>query len=102
MHSLNSTEIISDYQSPAYSGPAIKLGAGVIGSQADTAASLAGYRVVAGLCATVGIAGGYSQGGGHSALSNIYGLAADNVLEWEVVTALGDHLVATRTQHSDL
>lgn len=58
--------------------------------------------MVAGLCGTVGIAGGYSQGGGHSALSNSYGLAADNVLEWEVVTASGDHLVATPTEHADL
>lgn len=29
-------------------------------------------------------------------------MAADQVLEWEVVTADGAHLVATPTQHSDL
>lgn len=99
---MNSTEIITKYASAAYSGPAIKLGAGVIASQADIAADAAGYRIVSGLCATVGVAGGYSQGGGHSALSNIYGLAADNVLEWEVVTIAGDHLIATPTRHTDL
>lgn len=59
-------------------GPAIKLGAGVIASQADVAAAAAaaGYGVVTGLCATVGVPGGHSQGGGHSALSNIYDKAA--------------------------
>lgn len=101
-HNMNSTDVIANYESATYTGPAIKLGAGVIASQADVAAAAAGYRVVTGLCATVGVAGGYSQGGGHSALSNIYGLAADNVLEWELVTITGQHLVATSAQHSDL
>jgi FAD/FMN-containing dehydrogenase len=35
-------------------------------------------------------------------LSSSYGLAADNVLEWEVVTASGEHLVATPDQHNEL
>lgn len=43
-----------------------------------------------------GLAGGYTQGGGHSALGSRYGLSADQVLEWEVVDGLGRHLVATR------
>lgn len=101
-HNINTTAIIANYTSEAYSGPAIKLGAGVIVSQADVAAGNAGYRVVTGNCPTVGVAGGYSQGGGHSSLSNIYGLAADNVLEWEVVTVAGNHVVATPSQHADL
>lgn len=48
------------------------------------------------------IAGGYTQGGGHSTLSSIYGLSADNVLEWEVVTANGQHITATPTEYADL
>ena len=35
---------------------------------------------VGGTAATVSPAGGYIQGAGHSALSPLYGLAADNVL----------------------
>lgn len=55
-----------------------------------------------GTCPTVGIVGGYTQGGGHSILSSSYGVAADNVLEWEVVTVDGRHLTATPTQNADL
>lgn len=40
--------------------------------------------------------------GGHSALSTSYGLSADNVLEWEVVTADGQFLIANETTNSDL
>lgn len=85
-----------------YQGPAIRLGAGVIGLDAYEAANAAGYRVVGGNCPSVGIVGGYTQGGGHSSMSNLYGVAADNVLEWEVVTATGEHLVATPEENSDL
>jgi FAD/FMN-containing dehydrogenase len=48
-----------------------------------------GLVVVGGECPTIGIAGGYTQGGGNSAISTSFGLAADNVLKWEVVTANG-------------
>ncbi|KAL8290967.1 hypothetical protein RB600_006442 [Gaeumannomyces tritici] len=99
---LNKTEIIVNYSSTFYSGPAIKLGAGVLAVEAYLAAHERGYRVVGGTCATVGIAGGYSQGGGHSALSSVHGPAADNVLAWEVVTPAGEHLVATPESYRDL
>ena len=46
--------------------------------------------------------GGYTQGGGHSALSSRYGLAADQTLEWEVMTANGRLLRASPTENSDL
>ncbi|KAG6380592.1 FAD-binding domain-containing protein [Boletus reticuloceps] len=51
---------------------------------------------------TVGAGGGYLMGGGHSALSPVYGLAVDRVLEFEVVVASGQVLVANRCQNSDL
>ncbi|KAF8435773.1 FAD-binding domain-containing protein [Boletus edulis BED1] len=51
---------------------------------------------------TVGAGGGYLMGGGHSALSPVYGLAVDRVLEYEVVVASGQVLVANRCQNSDL
>ncbi|KKY27826.1 putative fad fmn-containing isoamyl alcohol oxidase [Diplodia seriata] len=101
-HHLKSVSII-DYTSPAYSGKAIKVGAGVQGGEAYAAADAAGLAVVGGECPTVGIAGGYSQGGGHSALASKYGLAADQVLEWEVVDgATGAVHVANRQQNRDL
>lgn len=50
----------------------------------------------------VGIVGGCGQGGGHGALQGLYGLAADNTLEFEVVTAKGEHLKAAPTENADL
>lgn len=72
------------------------------GIEAYTAAQAQGLRMVGGECPSVGIAGGYSQGGGHSALNSRYGLGADQVLEWEVIDGSGRFLVANREQNTDL
>ncbi|KAL2019325.1 hypothetical protein VTK56DRAFT_9792 [Thermocarpiscus australiensis] len=101
-HHLKSIQYLPEYKSPHYRGPAIKLGAGVQAWEAAAAAHATGHRLVSGVCPTVGISGGYSQGGGHSILSGMYGMGADNVLEWEVVTVDGRHLVASPSQHADL
>ncbi|KAH8895709.1 FAD-binding domain-containing protein [Thozetella sp. PMI_491] len=101
MHHLDSVEIQS-YESMHYTGPALKMGAGVIGANAISAAHEHGYRLITGTCPSIGIAGGYTMGGGHGMLSGKYGLSADNVLEWEVITANGRHLTATPTENSDL
>lgn len=101
-HNMKSQEYIPNYQSSHYTGPAIKLGAGNEGYDAYLGANKTGHQIVGGSCPTVGIAGGYSQGGGHSMLGSLYGMGADNVLEWEVVTADGKHIVATPEQHEDL
>ena len=93
---------VVDHDDSHYSGKALKMGAGVEGLEAYVAADKAGLHVVGGTCPSVGISGGYSQGGGHSPLASRYGLAADQVLEWEVVTAEGKHLICNREQNSDL
>ena len=100
-HYLKSTSF-STYQSATYSGPAAKLGAGIQGWEAYEAANAREVRIVGGTCPTVGVSGGYTQGGGHSLLSSIYGLSADNVLEWEVVTADGSEVAATPSNRPDL
>ncbi|KAF7560209.1 hypothetical protein G7046_g3925 [Stylonectria norvegica] len=100
-HHLKSTKIIN-WNTPQYKGKALKLGAGVQGFEALEAAHAAGLAVVTGECPSVGLAGGYTQGGGHSALSTAFGLAADNTLEWEVVTPAGDVVTASRQHNSDL
>ena len=46
--------------------------------------------------------GGYTQGGGHSALTSRYGMAADQTLEWEVVSANGTLVRASPTENPDL
>ncbi|KAF5873341.1 putative fad binding domain protein [Botrytis fragariae] len=95
------TEIV-DYRSSYYNGKAIKVGAGVSVMEAMTAANSQGLVVVGGNDGTVGFAGGYTQGGGHGQLVSKYGLAADQVLEWEVVTGNGDFLIASPTENKDL
>ncbi|GJD01259.1 FAD binding domain-containing protein [Colletotrichum higginsianum] len=100
-HHMNSAEVV-DWNSAAYQGKAMKVGAGAQGFHVMEAAHAAGLAVVGGECPTVGIAGGYTQGGGHSALSTSFGLSADNVLEWEVITANGTFLTASKTENADL
>ncbi|KAK6599174.1 FAD binding domain protein [Botrytis cinerea] len=91
-----------NYTSTNYTGPAVKAGAGVQFYEAYEIAAENGLRVVGGFCPTVGIAGGYVQGGGHGPLGATYGLSADNALEFEVVTADGRHLIATPEENPDL
>ncbi|KAL0572749.1 hypothetical protein V5O48_009213 [Marasmius crinis-equi] len=102
MHNLKDVAWYPNYTSADYNGPAVKAPAGVLGIELATAASSRGYAVVSGECPTVGLAGGYTQGGGHSILGPMYGLAADQTLEFEVVTMKGEHIVASPTQNEDL
>lgn len=101
-HYLKDITHIPAYKGREYSGAAFKLGAGVQGFEIMAAARDKGLVVVGGECPTVGLVGGYAQGGGHSAISTSFGLAADNVLNWEVVTASGKHVNASPRENSDL
>ncbi|KAI0838428.1 FAD/FMN-containing isoamyl alcohol oxidase MreA [Hypoxylon sp. FL0890] len=101
-HNLKSLDFIEKYQGCNYTGPAIKVGAGVEAITAYEFADSHGVILVAGNCPTVGVPGGYIQGGGHGPLSSKFGLAADQVLEYEVITADGEFLTATATNNSDL
>lgn len=101
MHYMKDISVV-DYVSSHYSGKAMKMGAGVQTFEASEAAYKAGLVVVGGNCATVGLAGGYSQGGGHGQLVSHVGLAADQVLEWEVVLANGKLVTASPKNHPDL
>ncbi|RYO96188.1 hypothetical protein DL765_011669 [Monosporascus sp. GIB2] len=99
---LKSLELIREYQDSEYLGPAIKVGAGIEGGEAYDFANAHGLMVVGGNCPNVGIAGGYTQGGGISILSSKYGLAADQVLSWEVITSSGALVTASPTENTDL
>jgi len=61
-----------------------------------------GYVLTGGGGATVGAAGGYVLGGGHSPLSRSLGLAADNVLAIDVVVANGTLLHVTQCSSPEL
>ncbi len=101
MHHLKDIKIY-DYRSSHYNGKAMKMGAGVQGFEAYEAAHVQGLSITGGECPTVGLAGGYTQGGGHSALASKYGLAADQTLEWELIDGMGRYLRASRDQNPDL
>ena len=58
--------------------------------------------VVGGGALTVGAAGGFLQGGGHSANSPKLGLAVDNLLEADIVIADGTLLTINKCWHTDL
>lgn len=98
---LNTVDIM-DWNDDWHQGKAVKFGAGVRGYEIMEALKGKGLVTLGGECPTVGVAGGYTQGGGHSALSTEFGLGADNTLEWEVVTADGRVVKASRTENSDL
>jgi hypothetical protein len=80
---------------------AITAAAGVQMLEIDYEASLRNLTIVSGGAGTVGL-GGYLTGGGHGALSLTYGLAADQVLEIEMVTPGGKILTVNECQHKDL
>ncbi|KAI9372975.1 chanoclavine-I synthase oxidoreductase protein [Aspergillus egyptiacus] len=89
--------------SEAELGPAVSVGAGATLGEVYARGAHEGWVVVGGECPTVGAVGGFLQGGGVSNfLSFTDGLAVDNVLEFEVVTAEGELVVANAHQHSDL
>lgn len=100
-HHLKDIEFV-DWADENYEGKAIKMGAGVQAFEAMEAARDVGLVTVGGECPTVGIVGGYTQGGGHSALSTNFGLGADQALSWEIVTANGTLVNASREENSDL
>ncbi|KAF2818466.1 FAD-binding domain-containing protein [Ophiobolus disseminans] len=91
VHNLKGITYSQNYTSPtgSYTGRAVTYAAG---TQAFEGNVLMGQKnmsfIVAG-GSTVGIAGGFLQGGGHSSFTSYYGLAADNVLALTAVTADG-------------
>jgi FAD/FMN-containing dehydrogenase len=74
---------------------------GVIWGELNAAAAEHGLAVTGGLISTTGIAG-YTLGGGLGWLMGKYGLAADNLLAVELVTADGDVLEVDAASHPDL
>lgn len=108
---FDNTHDAEQHGSVAYKGKAARLGAGVQVSDAFAAAKAQGLVLHGGNCESVGVVGGYTQGGGHSVLSSAFGLGADQVLEWEVVippspsTAHPEPRLVTATpfnEHEDL
>ncbi|KZS89223.1 FAD-binding domain-containing protein [Sistotremastrum niveocremeum HHB9708] len=81
---------------------AVSVGAGVEFLELYRFGEANNITIPGGACATVGATGGYVQGGGHTALSNVYGLGADRALQFTVVVPSGEVLVANECQNTDL
>ncbi|KAG8736932.1 hypothetical protein FRC10_008705 [Ceratobasidium sp. 414] len=58
--------------------------------------------IVGGAANSVGAAGGWLQGGGHSPLGSMHGMGVDNVLQFTVVKANGKIVKANACQNTDL
>lgn len=68
-------------------GSTVTVEAGTVLNEIYPAVQKEGKVAVLGAAHTVGAAGGYIQGGGHSPIGSWKGMASDNAVEFEVVTA---------------
>ena len=100
-HYMQDMQLV-DYNTSYYSGKALKMGAGVMVQDSFKFTHDMGLVNVGGDCPTVGVAGGYTQGGGHGPLGSKFGLSSDQTLEWEVVTGTGEILAASPQENEDL
>lgn len=104
-HNMDSIEVHDDFVIRGGSGEgvtAISVGAGARWLNVYHAATNAGLYVQGGGCTTVGASGGFIQGSGFGSFSRMFGTGAGGVLEFEVVTADGNTLVANAEQNLDL
>ncbi|KAH0848534.1 FAD binding domain-containing protein [Fonsecaea pedrosoi] len=93
---------MGDLRAKRYGGIAsVKIAAGMRFGEIYQAVSSYNLTLVGGADPNVGI-GGWVTGGGHSPISAVYGLGADQVLEMEVVTANGTHLTINEDSYPDL
>ena len=98
-HHLKFFEFLPEYvqrgHNPPYSGPAVRVGAGIQIKDGRAYSEKYNITLVGGSCATVGSFGGWLAGGGHSELSSMYGLGVDQALEMGVITVDGRYRVVS-------
>ncbi|KAL8770619.1 MAG: hypothetical protein Q9209_003687 [Squamulea sp. 1 TL-2023] len=103
-HNIRGLQWMDDFLPKGCRGaaiPALKVAAGHRMFEIYDAAAAHGSMIIGGQDPNVGI-GGYLTGGGHSRISGTYGLGVDNVLEFEVVTPLGEIMAINACLNRDL
>ncbi|KAI0121154.1 hypothetical protein BJ170DRAFT_147998 [Xylariales sp. AK1849] len=83
-------------------GRAMTVAAGETTGAAYESASRYGSTILGGYSPTIALSGGWVQGGGHAVLSPVYGLGADRVVEFKIVTPDGELRTASVCQNADL
>ncbi|KAF2755342.1 isoamyl alcohol oxidase [Pseudovirgaria hyperparasitica] len=104
-HKFKDISFTGSYAGPGdWKGGAVTVGAGVQLRELYTAAHSRSpsVLVMGGECPTVGIAGGYIQGGGHGIMGTWFGMAADNALAFTAITAEGEYVTANANENADL
>ncbi|KAJ5873003.1 FAD linked oxidase N-terminal [Penicillium soppii] len=105
-HNLDSMKFNSNFTAhncPAANGQNVgELGAGVIANDAYHYFSSYGMDITGGYEQSVGLAGGFGQGGGVGSFTTTYGLMADNAVEFEVVTADGEVRIINQCNDPEL
>ncbi|KAK8175667.1 hypothetical protein IWX90DRAFT_483701 [Phyllosticta citrichinensis] len=99
---MKSTVVIKKYKSSSYNETAMEMAAGVRGADVYPVVKANGLVVVGGSCPSVGLVGGFTQGGGHSIFTSSFSMGADQVLGWEVITDDGRRVTAAPKENSDL
>ncbi|KAG8724815.1 hypothetical protein FRC09_013776 [Ceratobasidium sp. 395] len=82
--------------------PAVTLGAAEQWRDVYDAVDKHNMTIVGGAANSVGAAGGWVQGGGHSPLGWLYGMGVDNVLQYTIVKPNGKIVAANSCQNQDL
>ncbi|KAK0620677.1 hypothetical protein B0T14DRAFT_236015 [Immersiella caudata] len=101
-HHLNEVQFLPKISTPSWTGAAFRIGAGVEGRHLFAAAERYNVTTVGGECGGVGVAGGYTAGGGHSPMSPLVGLGSDQALSLDVVLPSGRFVTANETHETDL
>lgn len=105
-HKLNNMDVYESFTAsncPSANGQNVgEMGAGVVAGDAYTFFNAHGMDITGGYEESVGLAGGFGQGGGVVAYTTTYGLMVDNAVEFEVVTADGETRVINECNDPDL
>ncbi|CAF3591691.1 unnamed protein product [Rotaria sp. Silwood1] len=104
LHHMKNMTLIEQYSSCDLTNVsnAIRIEAGVQWGEVYRLLSNFNLVAIGAASGTVSAVGGYLQGGGHSPLSRWKGMAADQVLEYDVVTADGQRQTINACQNGDL